>query len=792
MGRTNEPTPLPGDPGVSPSLPKSPRKKATGPAAQQGESPAHWLTRLAFGLTLVLVILRMSMQEILRNAWLPAPGGVPVPGVPGPATSIWLDLLCCVPALLVLARRVFDDEFRLRFARSHLIMFALAVWTLASVFWSSDRFAAMVSAFNWSAALVLLWSTSQLVRDALRLRLVAGSAFGLLLVLLFQGYYYRFVDVPDLQQNWSQHHGEFLAQQGAAANGAEAGQIEKNVMGGVPTGFNLSRNTYAAVLLFLMVIAAGIILQRRADGDSPASWIPIIPALALGLVMLYGFVQSKTAFATPVMAGALLVVLWRHGRWISSHAVRLYSWGVGLFVLLIAAVVGHGLKHGTLVHVSLTFRWQYWVGAARIFIHHPWLGTGWANFGSWYTAYRLPQAAEEPIDPHNFLVRAFVELGAVGGILMIAWMLRLWWEWTSAVAPRITSDYSPHAGAERSAAPDLLGSRSRPLGHPGFPTLFGLAVIAIAANAAFSIDWDSQWALIVVETFKRLLFLLAMLGGVCAVSIRSFADHTLDDRPAPWILVAMVLGLGLFLFHNLIDFSMFETGPTFLFALVAGSALGMRLPKTTQSRPRRAIAIVSALLGCIIWLLVAGTIAIPIAEAESLSRDADELIRTARPTESRPQGPLDARKLERARDELIEASSLIPYNGDYPFRAEQAQLLDRTGDPHAALRSLNEAIAADPRRIRYLNARAALESSLGDFPHALEDYAQILRLDPHNLELRTAYARLLDGLGQREQAVHQYKTVLHFNSLLAPDEIRRLSPEQVERIHRAVRQDLPR
>ena len=736
----------------------------------------HRLTQLAFLLTLVLVIVRMSMEEILRGAWLAVPGSTPVPAMPGPATSIGLDLLCCFPALLVLGRSALDQTFRLRFAWSFVPMFGLAIWTLASVFWASDRFAALVSAFNWSAALLLLWSTAQLVHSGLRLRLVAAAAFGLLLVLLVQGYYYRFVDLPDLQQNWIQHHGDLLKEQGAAASSTEAGQLEKNIMGGVPTGFNVSRNTYAAVLVLLMVIAAGVMLQRRADGDGYTSWLAIVPAIALGLVMLYAFVQSKTAFATPVIAAGLLTLLWRYSNWSSERAVGLYWRGVGLFVLLIAAVVGHGLKHGTLVHVSLTFRWQYWVGAWRVFVHHMWLGTGWANFGSWYTAYRLPQAAEEPSDPHNFLVRAFVELGVVGGLMMIAWMLRLWWEWTAARLHINNGLLAPHAGAERSAAPDSAAA------YPGFPFLIALAAIAIFVSAAIAIDWTSQWALIVLETFKRLLFLGALLIGLCLVGIRSFRRQELDARPAPWLLTAILVGLGLFLIHNLIDFSMFETGPMFLFALLAGSALGMRLPEAATARSHRSAAAVKVVFASIVLLVVTGMVWVPIVTAESLAEDADQAVRSARPPDARPEMRPDRRKVDSARDSFIKAFRLVPFNGDYAFRAEQAALLDGNADAGALRALLDEAIAADPRRIRYLNARAGLQAMSGELLRAATDYEQILRLDPHNLDLRLQYAAVLERLGRRDQAIENYQKVLEYNAQLAPDEIRRLSPRQVDEI----------
>jgi O-antigen ligase len=769
-----------------------------GAAGREERSPSVWrrLTQAAFGLTLVLVAARVMMQEILRNPWLPMPGSTPLSAMPGPASSIALDLLCCLPALLVLARRLVDPDFALRFAWSTVPMFALAAWTLVSVAWSSDRFAAIVNAFHWASALVLLWSTAQLVRSWVRLRLIAAVSFGLLMVLLVQGYYYRFVDLPDLQQDWRQHHGELLAGQGGAANSTEMIQLGKNIEGGVPTGFNVSRNTYAAVLVLLMVIAAGVVMQRIADGDGPGWWAPVAAVIAVGLFMLYRYVQSKTAFATPVIAAGVLALLGRGRGRAVRRPKRAYWAGVGAFALIAAAVVGHGLRRGTLFHVSLTFRWQYWVGAARVFVHHPWLGTGWANFGSWYTAYRLPQAAEEPTDPHNFLVRAFVELGVVGGVLTIAWMLRLWWEWTTGGAQAATAvelANAAQAGAERSAAPGRRERQDTSTAHSAFPLLITLSVIAIALNAAVSIDWTSQPALLIVETFKRLLFLIALLLGTCFVGVQSIERQVMDERPARWILTSVLVGLGLFLLHNLIDFSLFEIGPMFLFALLAGAALGVRLP-SPQTNPHRGglpAPILAFIAAGVAWLVAAGALWAPVAQAESLAQDADEEIRTSRPpaTEGVPQPPTrpDAAHVERAEHDLLDAWRLVPYNADYAFRAEQAGLLN--GAEGASLKSrelLDAAVAADPRKVRYLNARAALEAGTGDDDRAARDYQQILRLDPHNLELRSRYAALLDRIGRHADAVEQYRQVLQFNGALAKDEIRRLSERQEQEIRQRV------
>jgi hypothetical protein len=771
--------------------------KAPGGAGGDPALESSWrrLTQLAFGLTLVLVAARMSMQEVLRSPWMPIPGGTPTPAMPGPATSIGLDLACCLPAFLVLARRLVDPAFSLRFAWSYVPMFLLAGWTLMSVLWSSDRFAAIVNAFHWAAALVLLWSTAQLVRGAPRLRLIAAVSVGLLMVLLVQGYYYRFVDLPDLQQHWREQGSALLVGQGAStdANPTELIQIEKNIVGGVPTGFNVSRNTYAAMLVFLMVIAAGVVLQRITDRDGAGWWAPIAGVIALGLFMLYRYVQSKTAYATPVIAAGLLAWLWlRRGR-AFRHPARLYWAAVGAFVLAIAALVAHGLRHGTLFHVSLTFRWEYWVGAARIFAHHTWLGTGWANFGSWYTAYRLPQAAEEPTDPHNFLVRAFVELGIVGGVLMIGWMLRLWWEWTAggrAADAGALSNATQARGAQ-SAAPARPDHDRSPSPDSAFPVLITLSILAIGLNAALSIDWASQSALIVLETFKRLLFLIVFLLGACLVAVRSVDQQVLDDRPTPWIVASGLLGLGLFLLHNLIDFSMFEIGPMFFFSLWAGAVLGMRQaePRGGTGRGRSGPVLVFIAAG-VAWLVAAGALWAPITEAESLAQDADEAVRTSRPSPESPAQPParpDPAHLERAGHDLLDAWRLVPYNADYAFRAEQVGMLGGIESESLKLRQLlDAAITADPRRVRYLNARAGLETATGEDDRAARDYEQILRLDPHNLELRSQYAALLDRMGRHADAVEQYGKVLQFNDALAPDEIRRLPPKRVEEIHRRI------
>ena len=54
---------------------------------------------------------------------------------------------------------------------------------------------------------------------------------------------------------------------------------------------------------------------------------------------------------------------------------------------------------------------------------HPLLGVGPGNFQDFYTRYKIPQASEEPVDPHNFLVEIAATAGVPAMLLFVAALL---------------------------------------------------------------------------------------------------------------------------------------------------------------------------------------------------------------------------------------------------------------------------------------------------------------------------------------------------------------------------------
>ena len=216
--------------------------------------------------------------------------------------------------------------------------------------------------------------------------------------------------------------------------------------------------------------------------------------------------------------------------------------------------MGHGVYHGTLFHNSLTFRWRYWVGAFRIFRSHPLLGVGFDNFASYYLGVRLPIAAEEVRDPHNFIVRFFVETGTIGGLFVLGWLLAVWWQLTRPITDEV---------------PTTTPMPPRPLRW-----MMSIASLAIVVNIIASVDLaQNGW-----YVFNELLSACFTSGSTssaapsrASIERRSGAGQSAGGGAAgrhhrrdP-----------LFFVHNLIDFSMFEAGPMFVMMMLIGAVIGI-------------------------------------------------------------------------------------------------------------------------------------------------------------------------------------------------------------------------
>jgi O-antigen ligase len=724
-------------------------------------------------LALGVVLTRATMTESLRDALSVAPGSQPTAAAPGPGTSLVLDLLAWLPALLVLARAAFDRAYAIRLAWTHGLILALGGWAVLSAAWASDKFAAVVSGFHLLSAAVFLWAATQLVPSWRGLRVVAGVCVALLLLNAAQAMSYRYVELPDIKRDWEQRGQQHLRDRGLEPGSFAATSFEAKLLRGELMGFNTSPNSFAAVTVLLMVIAGGVVAQRVRNGDG-AGWVLVpVAGIVLGFAIIR-WADSKTAYATPMVAAMILGVLWLCGGWLARHARLAYLAGVACFVIGTLAVIGHGLRHGSLVIDSLTFRWRYWVGAARVIASHPILGVGWDNFGLHYLSARLPIAAEEVRDPHNLFVRFTAELGIVGGILAAAFMLRLWWD---ATRPRVPVPVPATTTTTTTVA-------ARPV--QALPAIGAVITVGLTLSVLATIDFsfiatggDAGPAFVFLKLLERGAGAILVLVGMFATITRALPEAEVDDRPSPWVLYGVIVGLGVFLLHNLVDFSLFEPGPMFLFALLAGSALGVRqaadpdsavAPSAGAGRQPRATLIAGA-IASIAWLAAVGALVIPVLIAEGSASAAEEAFRTSR--------------FEQAAQAYQDAASTVPYNGEYAFHA--ARILasgrdDATVDRARA--TFETAIRANPMSAAYFATRAEFESlrPQPDPARVRAGYDRSLAIDPGNVQTRLEYAGVLESLRLPAKARAEYEQALWYNDQLAPDEVERLPAGRVGEI----------
>lgn len=717
------------------------------------------LTRVAFAMTLMLLLARATMSEALRGETDVVPSSMAAPLGPGAATTLLFDALCLLPALLVLGRTVADRRYMLRGSWSHLLLAMLAVWSACSVAWSSDKFAALVASANTIALASLVWSTTQLVRSWLRLRIVVGLCFALLLIYAARGGFDRFVDPKDNAKFWTQNEEQILRDRGWKPGSFEAEQFKRKFIGGEIIGFNQSPNSFAAVIVMMLVASAGVAIQRRVYRDAPI-WSALIVLGCAGAIVVLVFTQSRTAIGTLALACAALSLLAssRLRNWLVAHRKLAFTSGCAIVLLGAVAVVGHGLYHGSLPNASLNFRWRYWTASARLIADHPLVGVGWGNFGPHYLAYRVPAATEELRDPHNFIVRAFAELGLIGGVLVLAWLVRSAWEATRPTAP--------------------TPAKEKPSTPVELTTIGVILVGGIGLNMLSAIDWTQSGAFLILESFRRLLYLgLATVAMVAVTVTGSRRSQEIDDRPGEWMLQAAVVALGAFFVHTMMDFVLAEPGAMTLFGVLLGSVLGVRSPTVAPTTRRRGLAIGTLIGATVAWLVAIFAIVIPVAEAEQSAHDGDDAIRRA--------------QFDRASGSFRSAFERVGYNADYAFRASRALMF--LGDAAQARAMLDVAIAEDPSNGTYFRSRAGLEmrQSTPDASAVKTDYERVLALDPQNVDARIEFAEVLEKLNDPAGAVEQYKLALATNAKYDATEPERLPAERVSAIEQKIR-DLSR
>jgi tetratricopeptide (TPR) repeat protein len=245
---------------------------------------------------------------------------------------------------------------------------------------------------------------------------------------------------------------------------------------------------------------------------------------------------------------------------------------------------------------------------------------------------------------------------------------------------------------------------------------------------------------------------------------------------APEVLLGLLIALGMFFIHSLVDFPMFEVGPMFLLASLLGAAIGFRSPasegKGDSAKPRRRARLALAICGAG-WLVIAVVLAVPVISAEADAKDGDDLLRN-----SAVDNRIIPDRVAAAADRYEAAFRGTVPNSSYATRAALAWNL--ISQSEKAKTWFDAAIAADPGNPANYSRRAEFfaQSQPPDYGSAVRDMTRSIQLDPINRLDRLRLATFLENAGQPDEAMAQIFTALELNDRLTLVERRRLTADQ--------------
>jgi len=577
----------------------------------------------AFYALLGVLCARPLISESFQNVEFSFLSALGVPAGPSPATTAWLDsLLLLAAALAFLVTR----GTRRRDAAASLATVASVLLALAVVVstWAADDKRAAANA--GSNLLVLAIAGTALVRlmrarwmlHVLLAAVLAGGGVNAAKCITQKAY-----EFEDVLQEWERQKPQ-LAAAGADLADPLLINYERRVRSAEAFGYLFHPNVTASCMAMCLVVAAAVVAGLALGGRRrwlAALMLPVVGGAAVAIA----FTGSLGAMVAAMVGGGALVlfatasvssigagpVMARFDRPIAAAARRLFSLIVAVYVLLVAAGAAYGLTRGTLPHVSLAFRWQYWTAAADAYRQTPLTGLGRENFAAAYLRHKLPQATEEVRDPHNLWVSLLVELGPLGllaGMLLAGVALRRALPARDAASPR-----------QASAGPLAVLARLAPA-----------AIAVLVVQAWFSATpFETPGVAVIWSVELALLWIVLFALGVYAIA-------RLDERPAgaAWLSAGVAAALFAALVHDLIDFSLLTPAGLSMFVALSAVAWALASPggksaddpaaERRTSAANRSGALPARTLGplgpaallVVVWLTHGGLIATPTARAE--------------------------------------------------------------------------------------------------------------------------------------------------------------------------------
>ena len=681
---------------------------------------------------------------------------------------------------LWLAGAAVSGRLRVRCAPLAAAIVVFAAVSLVSALGASDRRGALEF---WAHQVSLMFAgflAVQLCADRRRFAVLLAVLAALGMMLAAKGIWQYFVEAPDRIADFEANRDRILSAHGLAVGSPEAAMFEIRLRDRAPLGFFGLANPFASLLIVLGAAGAALTAgkwvharrdrritpeaRRKGDVHLPTLAAVVTAVLPLAAAAVVLLTRSLGAIGSAVAAAAAAIVVPRFRERLARRWRRSALFVGGVFLGAAATVAAYGLIHDRLPGKTMTFRWYYWTGAARIVADRPLLGVGPGNFGAAYLRVRRPEALEEAVKtPHNFIVHALAQYGVPGGacyVLIVGWLL--------------VSACRPSPGARND--PGLAAPASR----AGLPAVGAAVCLApLLAQAIFTDARGSFWQLLQngVEP--------AVVLGAALAAAWWYARKALDERTRPYAArVILACGLTGFILHNTVTLSLWMPGAAMAFWLAGGACIAQAGGRDRDLSILRWPLLIAAVL------LVAAAVSQlwgPLrARAVGYNRVCSGI---ARRDWADTLGA--ARELGRADplDPVSAADAARLFRVAMAFAADPDQA---AGHRDEAYRWAREAIARDKANPSYHRLAAGIlwpdpRRPLlrdADTDAAINHAAQAVVRNPQRMRARIDFAQMLLSAGRAEEAPAQLGAADEINRRLPADSLFLLGSAERRRVER--------
>jgi O-antigen ligase len=370
-----------------------------------------------------------------------------------PMVMLWI-ALAVVWLLGTIARRSWALRFGWPDAAVAVLVGLYALSGLWAVFHGSPR-PAINMLWEWVGFGLAFFMARQLMAGPQETRAVMAVMVALAVALAGYGFYQYFREMPATRAEYRLNPDQALRNAGLwyAPGSRERGLFEQRLASPEPPATFALTNSLAAFLAPWLIVTLGIAWRRsfltppvfqvagndtsptreqgpqqgpsltlRASVDRLVSNRQRYVALALAVPIAACLALTRSR-SSLIAAGVGLVLLYLANR----SSIRRIGWRLPAAVggaVLLAAVIAASVLWGSRVLLpaskSLGYRLQYWQSSLAMIADHPWLGVGPGQFQNAYTAYMLPTASEEVVDPHNFLIEVWATAGTPALLALLA------------------------------------------------------------------------------------------------------------------------------------------------------------------------------------------------------------------------------------------------------------------------------------------------------------------------------------------------------------------------------------